>query len=54
MDSDRAPAWDAFRVKAVPAAFLIDRQGNIVAQWTPAPAKGEELAKKLEEMLRVD
>ena len=54
MDSDRTPAWDAFRVKAVPAAFLIDRQGNIVAQWTSAPAKGEEVSTKLEELLRVD
>jgi peroxiredoxin len=41
-------------VKAVPAAFLIDRQGSIVAQWTGAPANGEELAAKLEELLRVD
>ena len=54
MDSDRTPAWDAFRVKAVPAAFLIDRQGNIVAQWTSAPAKGDELSTKLEELLRLD
>ena len=54
MDSDRTPAWDAFRVKAVPAAFLIDRQGNIVAQWTSAPAKSEEVSTKLEELLRVD
>lgn len=27
------PAWAAFKVKAVPAMFLIDRNGNIVQQW---------------------
>jgi cytochrome c biogenesis protein CcmG/thiol:disulfide interchange protein DsbE len=54
VDSDHAPAWEAFRVKAVPAAFLIDRQGNIVAQWTGVPADGAELATKVEELLRVD
>lgn len=54
MDSEKAPAWDAYRVKAVPAAFLIDREGRIVAQWTGAPANGKELETKLEALLRVD
>ena len=54
MDSEKSPAWDAFRVKAVPAAFLIDRKGRIVAQWTGAPASGKELETKLEELLRTD
>jgi len=54
VDSDKAPAWDAFRVKAVPAAFLIDRDGRVVAQWTGAPANAKELEQKLEELLRVD
>jgi len=54
VDSDKAPAWDAFRVKAVPAAFLLDRDGRVVAQWTGAPADASELERKLEELLRVD
>ena len=51
MDSGKNPAWDAFRVKAVPAAYLIDREGNIVAQWTGAPANGKELEEKVEALL---
>lgn len=54
LDSEKAPAWDAFRVKAVPAAFLLDREGRIVAQWTGSSVSGAELAAKLEEMLRAD
>ena len=54
MDSEKQPAWDAFRVKAIPAAFLIDREGRIVAQWTGAPPSEKELESKLEELLRTD
>jgi peroxiredoxin len=54
MDSEKSPAWDAFRVRAVPAAFLIDREGRIVAQWTGAPADAGELEKALEALLRID
>ena len=54
MDSEKIPAWDAFYVKAVPAAYLIDREGRIVAQWTGAAANAKELESKLEELLRVD
>lgn len=54
MDSEKAPAWDAFMVKAVPAAYLLDREGQIVAQWTGAPPTGKELETKIEELLRVD
>ena len=54
VDSEKSPAWDAFRVKAVPAAFLLDRDGRVVAQWTGAPADASELERKLEELLRVD
>ena len=51
LDSDQAPAWDAFRVKAVPAAFLLDRDGRIVAQWTGAPVSRDELESKLDALL---
>ena len=54
IDSAKAPAWDAFRVKAVPAAYLIDREGKIVAQWLGAPASSKELETKLGELLRAD
>jgi thiol-disulfide isomerase/thioredoxin len=49
VDSEKAPAWEAFRVKAVPAAFLVDARGQIVAQWTGAldPQKVEEKVKEL-------
>ena len=54
VDSETAPAWDSYRVKAVPAAYLIDREGNIVAQWTGTPASDKELELKLTELLGTD
>lgn len=47
-------AWEAFRVKAVPAAYLLDREGRIVAQWLGAPADAKEVESRLESMLKVD
>lgn len=32
-DARPTPAWHTFKVKAIPALFLIDREGRIVAQW---------------------
>lgn len=32
-DAKDAPAWAAYKVRSVPAQFLIDGEGNIVAQW---------------------
>ena len=54
IDSAKEPAWRAFRVKAVPAAFLLDREGRIVAQWTGAPANVTELEEVLEKLLTAD
>lgn len=34
MDGEEASAWGAFWVRAIPAQFLIDREGRIVAQWS--------------------
>jgi peroxiredoxin len=51
VDDAAAPAWDAFRVKAVPAAYLVDREGKIVAQWTGAPARPQELEEKIRQLL---
>ncbi len=54
MDDEKNPAWDAFRVKAVPAAYLLNRQGQIVAQWTGVPADAAALELKLQGLLAVD
>ncbi len=54
VDDEKNPAWDAFRVKAVPAAYLLDREGQIVAQWTGVPADAGALERKLQELLSVD
>jgi peroxiredoxin len=34
LDTAVPPAWETFRVAAVPALFLVDRRGEIVRQWT--------------------
>jgi thioredoxin-like negative regulator of GroEL len=54
VDSERNPAWNAFRVKAIPAAYLINREGQIVAQWTGVPPAGKDLEARLEELLSMD
>jgi cytochrome c biogenesis protein CcmG/thiol:disulfide interchange protein DsbE len=54
LDSETDPAWEAFGVKAVPAAFLLDRQGRIVAQWTGVPADTAALERRLRELLAAD
>jgi peroxiredoxin/YHS domain-containing protein len=54
IDSGKNPAWDAYRVKAIPAAFLIDQKGRIVAQWTGVPASTKELEETLERLLAAD
>jgi len=33
LDADENPAWEAYKVKVIPAMFLIDRRGQIVKQW---------------------
>ena len=34
LDSTDSPAWAAYLVRSVPAQFLIDTEGNVVAQWS--------------------
>ena len=53
VDSEKAPAWERYGVRAIPAAFLLDQKGRIVAQWTGAPPSAEVEAR-LKELLRVD
>jgi peroxiredoxin/YHS domain-containing protein len=33
LDAKQMPAWHQFKVKAIPAMFLIDGEGQIIAQW---------------------
>ncbi len=33
LDNGKNPAWQAFRVKGVPAVYLVDANGTVVAQW---------------------
>lgn len=47
IDTARTPAWARFRVRAVPAAFLVDPRGRIVAQWMGAAVDVRELEQKL-------
>lgn len=54
IDSAKSPAWEAFGVKTVPAAYLLDREGRIVAQWTGVPADMAQLEAKLQELLVTD
>jgi peroxiredoxin/YHS domain-containing protein len=54
MDREESPAWEAFNVKAIPAAFLIDQKGRIVAQWTGAPAGTQDVEMELNKLLALD
>jgi len=54
VDDGKKPAWDAFRVKAIPAAYLLDREGRIVAQWLGAPPDPKELERRVTELLATD
>jgi thiol-disulfide isomerase/thioredoxin len=54
MDDAKDPAWDAYKVKAIPAAFLLDRDGRVVAQWTGAPPDARALEAQLAKLLTVD
>ena len=33
VDAKQTPAWYQFKVKAIPAMYLLDRESQIVAQW---------------------
>lgn len=47
IDGGESPAWQAYRVKGIPALFLIDQKGKIVKQWLGKPDKKEvEVAVK--------
>ena len=50
LDSTDKPTWLAYRVKGVPALFLVDAQGSIVRQWVGKPDK-KEVEKAVIELL---
>jgi len=52
IDSGENPAWTRYRVKAVPAAFLVDAKGQIVAQWLGLPAGSDEVEAAILPLLR--
>jgi len=54
VDDAKKPAWDAFRIKAIPAAYLLDREGRIVAQWTGAPPDPKDLERRIAELVATD
>jgi peroxiredoxin len=54
IDRKADPAWASYLVKAVPAAFLVDREGRIVAQWTGTTVETAALETMLAEMLQAD
>lgn len=51
VDAAQDPVWAAYRVKSVPAAFLIDGEGRIVAQWTGRGVDVKDLEARLETLL---
>ncbi|TPW10582.1 MAG: thiol-disulfide oxidoreductase, partial [bacterium] len=51
LDDAANPAWQAFGVKGIPATFLIDGDGRIVAQWTGDDVKWSDMEKQVETLL---
>jgi len=50
LDTSDNPAWHAFFVAAIPAIFLIDQQGRIVAEWR-GEVSTSDVTKAVEELL---
>lgn len=51
IDGGENPAWQAYRVKGIPAMFLIDQKGQIVKQWLGKPDK-KEVEEAVSELLK--
>ena len=57
VDAKQTPAWHQFKVKAIPAMFLLDRDGQIVAQWVGKIDHEDvekEVSSRLEKRLEVE
>lgn len=50
-DVGEGPAWEAFGVKAIPATFLVDRNGTIVQEWTGNDIDHNEIEKAVKDLL---
>lgn len=53
LDSAEHPAWYAYRVAAIPAMFLIDGDGQIVAEWR-GDIDTKEVRQTVEQLLHDD
>lgn len=51
LDNGSEPLFEKLRVKAIPALFLIDRQGQIVRQWTGKPDI-KQIEKEIDALLK--
>lgn len=50
LDSKETPAWQAFAVAAIPAMYLLDREGRIVGEWK-GRVRVEDVRKRIESLL---
>lgn len=51
LDAKTNPAWETYKVKVIPAMFLIDASGQIVQQWTGEP-DFKEVERIVENLLK--
>ena len=57
VDAKQTPAWHQFKVKAIPAMYLLDEENQIVAQWVGKIDYDEvekEVLRRLEKRLEVE
>ena len=57
VDAKQTPAWHQFKVKAIPAMYLLDRESQIVAQWVGKIDYEEveqEVLRRLEKRLQAE
>jgi thiol-disulfide isomerase/thioredoxin len=54
IDAAKPPAWQRYRVKSVPAAFLLDGEGRIVAQWTGRSPVASEVEAQVKGLLGLE
>ena len=57
VDTKQTPAWYQFKVKAIPAMYLLNEESQIVAQWTGKIDYEEveqEVLRRLEKRLKVE
>lgn len=50
MDAARGPTWERFRVQSVPATFLVDAEGRVVARWLGAAPRPDDVERELQKL----